>query len=119
MGLVVIWLGSAVSSYGAAVWTAGHGDLEVVYEDNQWEVAGLIGAEEDGEVEPGIVDGVEVADSEFELGRGDGQLIVATSPSMVTSPNPALTGGSSIFILPQLESDAAALGAPFMGLGIR
>lgn len=94
----------------AAVWTAGHGDLEISYSAGPipaFNAIWKIGTGGDA----GTVDNADVYDSPW--------LLTTLTPRAgllpIASPDPVRTGGTPLYLLPQDGVDASTVGAPFQG----
>lgn len=97
----------------AAVWTAGHGDLEISYSSGPipaFNAIWRIGTGGDA----GTVDDADVYDSSWPLN----DLTPRAGLLPIASPDPVRTGGTQLFLLPQDGGDASSVGAPFQGWSV-
>lgn len=106
-------LGLATSSQ-AALWTAGHGDFSVGFEDGDFEFGWHLGEDDD----TATVDGVIVNDAEFE--SDEIQVVVTNTATTDSGTDQALlngTGaaqGSDVFFIPQ---DSDGVSSVIVGVG--
>ena len=103
---------SSIVPASAALWTSGHGDIEMIYDGTEWEAAFLL--TEDGEP-PAIVDGMPIAPgTEFEIDEIDIQVLGPLQPSAGIPDS----GADMVYLLSQDEALASALGNPYAGFAV-
>jgi surface-anchored protein len=112
LALALLAVSPAVLASPAFVYTAGHGDLAIEFENGVFEA--LIETDDDA-----VINGVLTPDAKFEI---DDVLLV--TGARFTRPGFDLgffaplgvANGDSVFYLPQSQSDAAFWGAPWVGI---
>ena len=112
---IALFAGALVSPAFSALYTSGHGDIGIAYEEEPGEPAEFF---LHNHVSPnGVVDGMSGNDEEF--AAGDLTTVVPLT-TMGNQSNSALNSGTGvsggpIWVLPESQTQATTLGAPYLG----
>ncbi len=114
--IMTLLVGAVASPASAVLYTAGHGDIGIAYEEEPGEPPEFFFH---NHVSPNaVVDGVSGNDEEFEAGV---LTIVVPASTMLSQTDSDLdtgtgvSGGAPIWVLPQSQSVAQTQGAPYLG----
>ncbi|MDP0489950.1 MAG: choice-of-anchor M domain-containing protein [Verrucomicrobiota bacterium JB023] len=117
--LLGAFFGMVATGSASTLWTGGHGDIGVGYED-EGDGPELHFHLHLGEGSGATVGGVLIGESEFEA---ESVGIWMDNPVQINSTDPSLlsgigtTTGSTVYLLPQSAIDADIAGVPFVGFG--
>jgi surface-anchored protein len=112
LALGLLALSPAVLASPAFVYTSGHGDLVIEFEDGQFEA--LLETEDDA-----VINGAFAPDAKFDI-----EDVLIVTGARFTRPAVDLgffeplgvANGDTLFYLPQAQADAAFWGAPWVGI---